>query len=655
MAALPFQFTGDEALLEKAPQDASAVAPPPRPGSSSSMRNPVAPPAQPRHSVRLAAPKARELTVRALLVGGAIGAILAAGNVYTSLKSTFIDGGALTATLLSFGIFATFRKYLRAPFGPLENNTAQTVSASAAVMAWVHGLMGPIPALQLLGYHPGMWAVWLWGMGIAVVGILVAVALRPKLIDEDDLPFPSGVATAALVEAIHADQQAAFRRARLMMLAALGAMAVTWLRDGRPSVIPGVVVLPFAIAGISAATLTIGVAASPLMMATGVMMGTRTAVTLLLGGLFAWGGLVPVAHHAGWIVKLDYSSLAAWLVWPALGMMLASAIVPAVLGAGRFATVLMRFGQDARNGLRAVWTPISSRDDEGAPVVTRGQIWRSRGLRILGWGAILAIPIGLAVVGWLGFGYAPKFVLLSLVASVILGGICARAAGETDIAPVGQMGTLAQIVSSAGGPVASLLSGSIVAGSTTQTAQSLWAFRAGRNLGASPRSQIVAQLFGAFVGALVVVPTYVIVTRVYGIGTEQMPAATALSWKATSQALSGGLSSGSGDRHGWAAAIAFIVGTVFTLLGRRPRWEKYVPSPTALGIAFLTPVSLTACATVGALAAVVARRRMTATASPTTTAADIEGSVGALAAGALAGESLMGVVIAILAAAGILH
>jgi len=652
MAALPFRFTGDEALLEEARTAVPAVEPPRRPGPSS-MRNAVVPPTSVPHPERLTAPKVRELTARALLVGGAIGAVLAAGNVYTSLKSTFIDGGALTATLLSFGIFAMFRKFLRAPFGPLENNTAQTVSASAAVMAWVHGLMGPIPALQLLGDHPGMWAVWLWGMGIAVVGILVAVALRPKLIDEDDLPFPSGTATAALVQAIHADQQAAFRRARLMMLAALGAMLVTWLRDGRPSLIPGVLVLPLVIAGISATTLTIGVAVSPLMMATGVMMGSRTAVTLLLGGLLAWGVLVPAAHHAGWIVALDYSSVAGWLVWPALGMMMASAIIPAVLGAGRFATVLMRFGQDARKSLRAIRTRAPRAD--GSLSTTRGQVKGSRGLRVAAWVAILTIPIFLAVVGWLGFGYAPKFVLLSVVASVILGGICARAAGETDIAPVGQMGTLVQIVSSAGGPVASLLSGSIVAGSTTQTAQSLWAFRAGRNLGASPRAQIVAQLFGALVGALVVVPTYAIVTRVYGIGTEQMPAVSALSWKATSQALSGSLSSASGDRHAWAAAIAFLLGTVFTLLGRRPRWQNYIPSPTALGIAFLTPVSLSACATFGALAAVAARRRLAAAAGPTSSATDIEGAVGALAAGALAGESLMGVIIAILAAAGILH
>jgi uncharacterized oligopeptide transporter (OPT) family protein len=46
----------------------------------------------------------RELTARAVAAGCLIGALLAAGNVYTGLKTGFIDSGAMTATLVSFAM-----------------------------------------------------------------------------------------------------------------------------------------------------------------------------------------------------------------------------------------------------------------------------------------------------------------------------------------------------------------------------------------------------------------------------------------------------------------------------------------------------------------------------------------------------------------------
>ena len=54
----------------------------------------------------VAAAAPRELTVRAVLVGCGIGALLAAGNVYTGIKTGFIDGGSISAAVLGFTFFA---------------------------------------------------------------------------------------------------------------------------------------------------------------------------------------------------------------------------------------------------------------------------------------------------------------------------------------------------------------------------------------------------------------------------------------------------------------------------------------------------------------------------------------------------------------------
>ena len=54
----------------------------------------------------------RELTPRALIFGCLLGALLAAGNVYTGLKTSFIDGGGITTALLGFAFFSTFKRFM---------------------------------------------------------------------------------------------------------------------------------------------------------------------------------------------------------------------------------------------------------------------------------------------------------------------------------------------------------------------------------------------------------------------------------------------------------------------------------------------------------------------------------------------------------------
>src|SRR5438874_126916 len=74
----------------------------------------------------------RELSLRAVLGGVAIGALLAAGNVYLLLKSGYADTGSVTAALLGYALLS------RAPGGysTLENNITQTIAAAAALVAW---------------------------------------------------------------------------------------------------------------------------------------------------------------------------------------------------------------------------------------------------------------------------------------------------------------------------------------------------------------------------------------------------------------------------------------------------------------------------------------------------------------------------------------
>ena len=83
----------------------------------------------------------RELTLRAVLVGCGIGALLAAGNVYTGIKTGFIDGGIISAAVLGFTFFALFRGKGAAPYSIAENNITQTTAAPLAFSLGVNTSM----------------------------------------------------------------------------------------------------------------------------------------------------------------------------------------------------------------------------------------------------------------------------------------------------------------------------------------------------------------------------------------------------------------------------------------------------------------------------------------------------------------------------------
>ena len=218
-----------------------------------------------------------EATARALLTGCALGVVLAAGNVYTvdqGLDSS--TAAASRAALVAFGFFATFQRAGRTPYSALECNLTQTAASSAAVMSFVTGVVGPIPALRadgdaLLG-HPRR---PLRRGGRACSGSSRRALLRRRLVEEEALPFPTGIVTGEVVETIFGAHHIARRRILMLTTAAAAAAAITWFRDARPSLIPQGFMFGGTLSGIAAATLGLGVSCSPLMLATGAMVGLR--------------------------------------------------------------------------------------------------------------------------------------------------------------------------------------------------------------------------------------------------------------------------------------------------------------------------------------------------------------------------------------------
>src|SRR5262249_17029242 len=171
--------------------------------------------------------------------------------------------------------------------------------------------------------------------------------------------------------------------------------------------------------------------------------------------------------------------------------------------------------------------------------------------------------------------------------------------------------------------------------------QTLWSLKAGALLRASQRSVICAQVIGIALGALVVVPAFRLVCQVYGLGSEALPAPAAASSRALAEVMRSGLG---GLPLGAAAAAggAAIIGVPLALLDRNGR-GRFLPSGVAMGVGFLQPASFGMTIGLGAACLLLAQRI-----NPQWTADYGE----TIASGTIAGESVLGVLVAALLSAG---
>ncbi|NOK23958.1 OPT/YSL family transporter, partial [Corallococcus carmarthensis] len=272
-----------------------------------------------------------EWTVRSLGMGLVIGAMLAVTNLYMGLKTGLWDSGSITAAVLGFSALAPYGRRRGVPYTPLENNLTQTTAAAVGAMPASAGLIAAIPALALLGTGVPGWGIASWGLVLGVVGVLVAGLLRRRLVEQEALPFPTGIATAELISALHAAtpseaQGTRAGRGRTLVGAGVVAMVLTWMRDSR-GWLPGMVALPGRVGGVSLESLTWGVGVSPMLLAVGMMTGPQLALSMLLGSALAWGVLASWLLDTGLVAGVGYEPLSSWLIWPGVGLMVGGAVV----------------------------------------------------------------------------------------------------------------------------------------------------------------------------------------------------------------------------------------------------------------------------------------------------------------------------------------
>lgn len=574
-----------------------------------------------------------ELTVRAVLTGMVLGALLTPCNVYSGLKIGWSFNMSIAAGLLAFGLWRLGERAAGTRrWDLLENNINQTTASSAASII-SGGLVAPIPALALITGQTLSWPVLaFWVFAVSALGIVVAAGLRTQLLERDRLSFPAGVATAETMQRIHGDGTTGGARLRVL----IGGTAVSAVAKLVGDLVLGAqrlappVELPLALGlrgtatgGPTFANLGFALDPSPLMLGFGAIVGLRAGLSLLLGAVLAWGVLAPLALARGWAKPGGaapdaawFGPLVEWLLWPGVSLMVLAALTA-------FAVSLLRLYRRRRHA-----TP-----ETGTITLSRRAFAVSFALALL-----LASAAQIAL-----FGIGPAQAVLAVLLSIVLAVVAARVTGETGITPIGATGKVTQLtfgVVSPGDPTANLMSANVTGGAAGQCADLLQDLRTGQIVGATPRLQVVAQVFGVLAGSLVGSAVYLLLIpdpRAMLL-TPEWPAPAVATWKAVAEVLTDGIAAAPPGALA-AAAIAAPLGIALALADRLlpAGLSRRLPSATAIGLAFVIPAwnSITLC--LGAMAAA-----MLARCAPRLS----QGLILALAAGLVAGESLAGVAIA---------
>ena len=136
----------------------------------------------------------KELTIRAVIIGGLITLVFTAANVYLGLKVGLTFATSIPAAVISMAILRRFADHT-----VQENNIVQTIASAAGTLS---AIIFVLPGLVMIGWWTGF-SYWETACVVAVGGILgvtYSIPLRRALVTGSDLPYPEGVAAAEVLK-----------------------------------------------------------------------------------------------------------------------------------------------------------------------------------------------------------------------------------------------------------------------------------------------------------------------------------------------------------------------------------------------------------------------------------------------------------------------
>jgi len=350
------------------------------------------------------------------------------------------------------------------------------------------------------------------------------------------------------------------------------------------------------------------------------IVGLRIDLSMLIGATVSWVIAPYALRHYEVLASYGRNDVLLWVMWPAVGMMVAGGLTALVL---RWRVLLKSF--------RGLSTAGGGEDFP---------------LRWVGIG-VLASGAALVVIQKVNLGIAVWVTVTAILLSLPLMLVGLRVLGETNWGPISALSNMMQGVFGLLAP-GNILVNMVASGTTgtiaTESEALMQDYKAGDMIGSTPRHLTVMQLLATPVGAWAVSYMYPLLRQTYGITGDEarLSSPTSVRWAGFAEILSKGFDALPPGALA-ALAIGAALGVLFTLL--ETRWKTWVPSPTGMGIGMLVPFAVVFTMFLGGLADLIWRRTHPDSNRAYSTP---------LASGLIAGEALIAVVIPLLALVGLI-
>lgn len=567
-----------------------------------------------------------EFTITSILTGIILAIVFGAANAYLGLRVGMTISASIPAAVIAMGITRIiFKKN-----SILESNMVQTIgSAGESVAA---GAIFTMPALFLwakegLIEQPSILTISLITLCGAILGVLFMIPLRNSIIVQEHgtLPYPEAQACAEVLLAGEKKGSTAKAVFSGMGIAALFKFIVDGLKAAM-----GAIVVP-----LKSFKTEFSAEIYPAVLGVGYICGFKISSFLFAGGLLAWFVMIPLIVAFGGNSVLFPSTISvaelyaaggAGAIWSqyvryiGAGALAAAGIISLVkslpLICKTFASAIKGLkGTDSSGSNERTSHEINIKAVIIGIFITAMAIWLLPPLQAGIVSAILIVVFGFffatvssKMVGLVGSSNNP--VSGMAIATLLISTILLKISGDTG----------------AHGMVSAITIGSIIcviaaiAGDTSQD------LKTGYLLGATPKKQQIGELIGAVISALTIGGILILLNSAWGFGSKNLAAPQATLMKLVTEGVMQG-------NLPWSYVfIGAMCTVVFELLG--------LPS-LAVAIGIYLPIELTATIMIGGFLRKLMDRK--------NKASSCENSKGVLfCSGLIAGEGLMGVLLAIL-------
>ena len=567
-----------------------------------------------------------EFTITSILTGIILAIVFGAANAYLGLRVGMTISASIPAAVIAMGITRIiFKKN-----SILESNMVQTIgSAGESVAA---GAIFTMPALFLwakegLIEQPSILTISLITLCGAILGVLFMIPLRNSIIVQEHgtLPYPEAQACAEVLLAGEKKGSTAKAVFSGMGIAALFKFIVDGLKAAM-----GAIVVP-----LKSFKTEFSAEIYPAVLGVGYICGFKISSFLFAGGLLAWFVMIPLIVAFGGNTVLFPSTISvaelyaaggAGAIWSqyvryiGAGALAAAGIISLVkslpLICKTFASAIKGLkGTDSSGSNERTSQEISIKAVIIGIFITAMAIWLLPPLQAGIVSAILIVVFGFffatvssKMIGLVGSSNNP--VSGMAIATLLISTILLKISGDTG----------------AHGMVSAITIGSIIcviaaiAGDTSQD------LKTGYLLGATPKKQQIGELIGAVISALTIGGILILLNSAWGFGSKNLAAPQATLMKLVTEGVMQG-------NLPWSYVfIGAMCTVVFELLG--------LPS-LAVAIGIYLPIELTATIMIGGFLRKLMDRK--------NKASSCENSKGVLfCSGLIAGEGLMGVLLAIL-------